>query len=255
MDNSTPGMPEKLLLYLDDGLNEADKAEIELQLVSDLSLQQELESLQATRNAVKLYGLQQKVGHIHELMMRQLELPVKKISPGRKNIRYAMAIAASLFLVIGGYMAYTFFTLSPDKVFSSNYQSFTMATVRDSNTAETAAEKAYRAGNFTEVVRIHDANEDHTVKGEFLCGAAALELKNNPKAVTCFKEVIEMNKTSVTPILNDEAEYYLSLSYIQSQDYDFALELLNKIKETPGHLYREKVSSKLIRQIKMLKWK
>lgn len=255
MDNSTPGMPEKLVAYLDGGLSEEAKAELEQQLATDAGLREELESLQMTKEAVRLYGLQQKVGSIHTQLMDELAPPVSKISSRKKNIRYMLAIAASLVLLIGSYMAYNFFTLTPVKVFNSNYQAYTLVTVRDDNAAGTAVEKAYRSGNYKEVLRIHDDNEDHSAKAEFLCGAAALELKDNLKAISCFKEVIEMNSSAADPILNDEAEYYLSLSYIQNLDYDLALELLNKIRDTEGHLYREKVTPKLIRQVKMLKWR
>lgn len=255
MDNFTPGMTEKLILYLEDALSAADKIELQKQLAADAALQEELDSLRNSREAVKLYGLQQRVEKVHGEMMEELAPSVTKINTRKNTFRYVLAVAASLVLIIVGYLAYSFFTLSPDKVFSSNYKTFSLVTVRDGNDTETAAEKAYRAGNFKEVIRIHDDNEDHSAKAEFLCGAAALELKDNAKALTCFKEVLELNKISNIPILNDEAEYYLSLSYLQNQDYDLALEMLQKIRETPDHLYNEKVTVKLIRQVKLLKWK
>ena len=60
--------------------------------------------------------------------------------------------------------------------------------------AGTPVEKAYREKNYKEVLRIHDAGEDKTPKGEFLCGAAALEFNDNNKAIKCFKEVLDLNK-------------------------------------------------------------
>ncbi|MBK9571072.1 MAG: hypothetical protein IPO53_14925 [Chitinophagaceae bacterium] len=260
MDNSTPTMSEKLVQYLDGALTGSEKSSLEKQLLAEETLQQELDRLKSTREALKLYGLQQKVSGIHVQMMEEFSPAVRKMNPlakgsVKKMVRYSIAVAASLLLIIGGYMAYNFFTLSPDKVFASRYQSYELVTVRNGNTIETPVEKAFREKNFQEVFRIHDAREDLTPKGEFLCGAAALESANNTKAITCFKEVLEANKKSGQPLFNDEAEYYLSLSYIRNKDYDYALEMLNKIQDDPNHLYNEKISHKLIRQVKMLKWR
>lgn len=253
MDNSTPNMSEKLVQYLDGELAGAEKESLVQQLATDKTLQDEMDSLKSTREAVKLYGLQQKVSGIHQQMMVELQPPVRKMNSSKKLIRYSVAVAASLLLIVGSYLAYNFYTLSSDKVFASRYQPYQLVTVRDDNANETPVEKAYRKKDYKEVLRIHDAGEDHTQKGEFLCGAAALELKENNKAIKCFKEVLDADKQTGQTVLKDEAEYYLSLSYIRNKNYDNALELMNKIQDDPNHLYSEKITGKLIRQVKLLK--
>jgi tetratricopeptide (TPR) repeat protein len=256
MDNSTPEMDELLVQYLDGELDSAVKDNLEQQLAADAALQQRFDSLLLTKESIRLYGLKEKVKGLHQEMMQEMNAaPVKKISSPKRTLRYAMSIAASILLVVGGYIAYSFFSLSSDKVFSSNYQPFELSTTRSGDVAETPTEKAYRAGNLPEVVRIHDAGEDRTAKGNFLGGVAALQLNNTGKAITCFNEVINMNKNATTKVLNDEAEYYLALGYIRNKDFDYALDLLQKIKNDPAHIYHEKVTAKLIRQVKMLKWR
>ncbi|MBC7874129.1 MAG: hypothetical protein H7Y01_09050 [Ferruginibacter sp.] len=260
MDNSTPYMSEKLVQYLDGELSQTEKDSVEQQLAADQSLQDELDRLRSTREAVKLYGLQQKVAGIHVQMMDQLQSQEKKIRPAafgsaRKIMRYSIAVAASLLLIVGGYMAYNFVTLSSDKVFASRYRSYGLVTVRDGNTNETPLVKAYREKKYKEVVRIIDTGEDKTTEGKFLGGTAALELNDNEKAITWLKEVLESNKKTGKSVLDDEAEYYLSLGYIRNKDYDYALDLLYKIRANPNHLYNKKVTAKLIRQVKILKWR
>ncbi len=253
MDNSTSDMAEKLVQYLDGELTGAEKENFEQQLSADIILQKQLDSLKSTAAGIQLYGLKNKVSGIHQQMMEEMQSPVRKINPTRKIVRYSMGVAASLILLAGCYIAYNFFTLSPDKVFASRYQPYELVTVRDGNTNETPVEKAYLEKNYKEVVRIHDAGEDHTPKGEFLCGAAALEVKDNSKAIKCFNEVLDANKQNPKPVLNDEAEYYLSLGYIRNKDYDYALPLLTKIQDDPNHTYNKKITDKLIRQVKILK--
>jgi tetratricopeptide (TPR) repeat protein len=258
MDNSTPDMSERLVLYLDGELTGAEKTQIEQQLAVNAVLLGELDSLRSARAAIMFYGLQQKVAGIHREMMEELKTPVRKISAARsprKMLRYSMGIAAGLLLLIGGFMAYNFLTLSSDKVFASRYHSYELVTTRDGNTPETPAEKAFREKNYREVIRIHDKKEDRSQKAEFLCGVSALEIKDNTKAIECLKEVIAANKTSAKPVLNDEAEYYLALGYIRNRDYDYALDILNTIREDPDHIYHGAVTAKLLRQVKLLKWR
>jgi tetratricopeptide (TPR) repeat protein len=253
MDNFTSDISEKLVQYLDGELVGAEKESLEQLLASDKNLQNELESLKSATGAIKLYGLNRTVSVIHQQMMNEMQSPVKRISKGRKIVRYSMAIAAGLLLLAGGFLAYNFYTLSPDKVFASAYSPYEVVTVRDGNIIGTPVEKAYRKKDYKEVLRIHDAGEDKTPKGEFLCGVAAIEINDNKKAIKCFKEVLDLNTQNKKTELNDEAEYYLSLSLIRNKNYGEALGILNKIKEDTNHLYAEKISTKLIRQVKMLK--
>ena len=191
-------------------------------------------------------------------MMAELQPGVRKIQPAnskKKFIRYSIGIAASLVLLIGGYMLYTQGERSPEKLFAANYHTYELGTMRDGNAVETKVERAYRAKNYTEVIRIHDAGEDHTPTGEFLCGAAALETKDLPKAIKCFNEVLDASRQTGEPVLEDEAEYYLSLSYIRNQDYEEALVLLNTIQNDPAHKYNDKVDDKLINQVERLQGK
>lgn len=253
MDKSFNNMSEQLVLYLDGVLTGAAKTEIERLLVFDIEIQAEYENLMQTRAAIRNYGLKQQVADVHKRMVEEIKPLLKQRRKAKKIIRYSMAAAAGLVLLIGSYLAYNFLSLSSDKVFSSNYTRYELSITREITTHFTPVEKAYSEKNYKEVLRIHDAKEDKTAKAEFLTGVASLETKNNSKAIKCFNEVIDMNKKATIPELNDESEYYLALAYINNKDYDFALLMLQKIKENDEHKYNSAVSSKLIRQVKMLK--
>ncbi len=256
MDNFTPDMPEKLVQYLDGELTGAEKINMEQQLAADKTLQNEMDSLKSTREAVKLSGLQQKVADIHVKMMEEMQPPVKKINSTRKILRYSMAVAASLVLLVGGYMAYNFSNLSSSKIFASNYQSFELSNVRDADSQQISSlEKAYRQKKYKEVIELQVQNNIKSVREIFLAAMSYIELENNVRAIDEFKKVITGNKVAQTSLLNDEAEYYLALTYIRNKDFGLALNLLRKIKEDPDHLYYEKVTGKIIRQVKLLKWR
>ncbi len=233
-------------------LTGTEKELLEQQLAADIALQEELKSLQATRETVRLYGLKQKVSGIHQQMMKEMQPNVKQLYSGRKIIRYAMAIAASILLVFAGYTVYNLITITPEKVFASNFQSYELVTNREAGTDESSVLINYREKNFSTVIGVV-YDRAFTTEELFIRGLAFVELRSNDSAIISFKKVLEANKVADKPVYNDETEYYLALLYVRIKDYGNALELLNKINETPDHLYHNKVAGKLIRDVKKLK--
>jgi predicted negative regulator of RcsB-dependent stress response len=210
----------------------------------------------AAREAVKMFGLQQKVSGIHQQMMQEIQTPVRKISSTRRIIRYSIAVAASVVLIVGSIIGYNFYTLSSGKVFASNYQSYELSTVRDGGNQElTPVETAYRGSDYKKVTELYATGNTNSVKETFLAAMSYVELGNSTKAIDELKKVIADNETAKTSLFKDEAEYYLALTCIRNRDYDFALEQLRNIIDNPEHLYYKKVTTKLIRQVKMLKWR
>lgn len=254
MDNSTPGMSGKLVDYLDGKLEPAEKQQIEKFLETDKDLRNELEGLEAAREAVKQYGLQQKVASVHQQMMNENKAPVRSIASTKRKIRYAIAVAASILLIVAGYFGYSFYSLSSEKVYTANYRSYDLTGVRDGNTEESAIETAYRAKKYTEVLTFN-FDRPFTIKESFLRGMAFAETGDNSNAILSFKKVLEDNNTAHSNIFRHEAEFYLALTYVRNKDFDFALELFKNIKSNPEHLYKDRVTSKLIRQVRMLKWR
>ena len=244
-----------LVRYLDGELTAEEKDELEEQLEANEELQEELDRLRHTREAIRLYGLKQNVKDIHADMIKELRPGQKKIKRISKIARYTIAVAASLLLLVGAYLIYNFATLSSDKIFASRYHPYELVTLRDGSSTESPIEKAYRQKSYKSVVSIHKSGKDLSAHDHFLCGAAALELKDNTTAIDCFRSAILANKSASQADLADEAEYYLALAYIRNKDFDFALGLLRSIRDDQDHLYNKQVTPRLINRVKMLKWR
>jgi tetratricopeptide (TPR) repeat protein len=105
------------------------------------------------------------------------------------------------------------------------------------------------------VVSLHKSGGNFSTRDHFLCGAAALELKDNTTAIECFRNAIADSRSSGKSGFLDETEYYLALAYIRNKDFDFALGLLRNIKDDKDHLYNKRVTARLINKVKMLKWR
>jgi len=254
MDNSTPEMDEKLVRLLDGELTGTEQDTLRAELAADTGLQEQYDRLLSTRAALRHYGLSRQVQAIHKEIMEEKTAPVRKLSPVRRIVRLSVAVAAAAVLVVGLFAGYHYLSLSSGKLFSANYQPFELSTVRGT-AVTTPLEDAYKNKNFAEVIRLHDAGTEQTIKGEFLNGAAALELNDNTRAISSFKNVIAYNITAQTHLLKEEAEYYLALSFIRQKEYTEALRLLESIHGNPDHLYNGKVSNGLIRDVKWLRSK
>ena len=89
MDNSTQ-YDDELMRYIDGEMTESEKIDFEKQLAADRSLKQAMDNLQLAKDAVRSYGLKEKVSGIHQEMMKELktETPVKQISNVRRIDRY-----------------------------------------------------------------------------------------------------------------------------------------------------------------------
>jgi tetratricopeptide (TPR) repeat protein len=256
MDNSTQPN-ETLIKYLDDELTSAEREEFERRLVIDAGLRQELEDLKTARAAVRLFGLKQQVGSIHHQMMaeRKSQPVVRSISPVRRVIRYSISIAASIFLVATIVIGYYFFTLSSAGLYNSQYHAYELPAVRGESNAPSQLEMDYQRGQYNAVIEDRQKIQNASPKDEFLAGIAYLQTDNIATAISSFQSVIKKNRSANTSIFNDDAQYYLALSYLRHKDYDRCLELIETIRNNPSHLYHDQFSRGFVRKVKMLRWR
>jgi len=256
MDNSTPVMSELLVRYLDDELDKTEKEDLEQKIAADKSLQEELENLRLSREAIRYYGLKEKVSGMHRQMMKEMrkETPVKQISSTRSIIRFSIAVAASVLIIFLGFKAYDYFTLSSDRIFANNYQSYDLPTFRG-KTEKNIFEKAYSEKNYNEVITLYQSANPEDIQANFLTGLSHLELNEYDKAIVNFKRVLELNRLANATLWQDQSEYYLALTYLKTKEYTSSIELLQKIYDDPEHTYHEKVTARLLRRVKRLERK
>jgi tetratricopeptide (TPR) repeat protein len=183
------------------------------------------------------------------------DVNAKETSKTRRIVRNIVTVAASLLLVFVCIEIYKFYHLSPDRLFNESYTAYELTTVPDLNdTTGSKIEKAYHEKNYAAVIKINKSSV-LSVKDVFLTGMSYLESNDLPKAISSFQLVIADLKDDKPPELKDAAEYYLALAYLKNNDYDQAIELMNKIHDNPSHLYTRKFSNNYIKRVKKLKWR
>jgi tetratricopeptide (TPR) repeat protein len=244
-----------MVQYLDGELSPEEKAKIENELKNNTALQQELENLAIAKNAVKTYGLKQKVSAIHKEMMQEMatEKPLQT-GTARKIVRIGMSIAASLLVLLLGAGVYQYVTVSTDKLFNEAYQPYSLSVSRGAAEAN-MMEKAYQEKNYPAVIEQFNNLKTTDQKENFLAGQAFLATSNNTKAIECFKKVLNLNFAAKTSVFNDDAEYYIALSYLKNKQVSDAYPFLINIRNNPQHMYNDKITSSVMRQLKLLDWK
>jgi len=254
MDNSTPGI-EQLTRYLDGEMGITERQDFERLLEINEHLRNELNDLRSAKEAIIIYGLKENVSKLHKGMMKELrnETPVRNIR--RRTIRYTLAIASGLALIIAGYLAFRFFTLSSEKLYSEQYSAFELTVVRDQSQKQSTIQKLYSEKDYKAVIEEKSKMAAVPTTDLFVSGLSYLELNEPTSAINIFNEVFSRNKISGEKIYQDEAEFYLALAYLKIKEYDKAIELMNKIHNDPQHPYHKKFSTSFIRKVKMLKWR
>lgn len=179
--------------------------------------------------------------------------PAATRSDVRRIIRYTISVLACILLVVISVVGYNFYKLSSTGVFNAQYRPYGLPIAKENASSRALVETEYLEKHFDGVVAMAKHSNDTLTL--LLAGMSALELKNYMRAIEYFKKVIETNEKAGTRRLKDESEYYLALAYIAEKDFDLSLDLLQKIYEDESHLYHEEVTRKLLRQVRLLKWR
>ena len=247
---------ELLFKYLDKEMTAAEQEEFDRRLHSEPDLQEQLERLQLSIGTVNYYGIQQQVADVQRQLQAELDEKFRqsgsaKIIPMRKALRYTLAIASCIILILVGTRFYQIYQLTPEKVFKESYVGYSINNLRSGKTAATALEQAFAQRNYTEVIQLSKGTTVLSTKQELLIGLSYLELNKLSESIVQFKNIISQPENNY----KQDAEYYLALTYIKNKDYSNALTILKKIESDKSHLYHNQVTPKIIREVRWLSWK
>jgi tetratricopeptide (TPR) repeat protein len=246
---------EILIGYLDNTLEGENRLSAEQLIREDASAAQELDTLRFSVELVREAAVLEQVTAVRTAFNSAAKVvPFQKKESGaivRSFSRNALRIAAMLLLVVGAASVYKYTITSSSSVYDQNFTSFDLSTSRGNNN-DGEMEKAYREKNWTAVENIFTGQKDKTSKSWFLAGMADMELKNYPAAILSFNEVMNINRNNTDPYFQDEAEYYLALSYLAAKKPTEGVAILNKIRSDKDHLFYKKASAIPALDLKLL---
>ena len=236
--------------HLDNLLSGVSSLEADEMIHDDKDIAKEWNSLLYAVDGIREAGLYEQVSAVRkQYEAQQSSKPAVAIV--RSMYRNAYRVAAVLFLFVGSATVYKYASVNSGSVYNEYYSSFELTTSR-SSTTEDPIELAFRNKNWEEVISLSEIPRPRPIKTQFLVAMANMELKRYYKAIDEFKQIIAANEQSGDSYFQDEAEYYLAMSYLANIDAAQALPILNKIKADKNHLYNETVNNMSSIDLKVL---
>ena len=273
---------QQLDRYLAGRLNNEESRELERALQQDSAWQQAYEDAKMTRLLAQEYGLRDEIRSIRTAMLnntpevtlepmtgtpmtpptetvaRPSETPPSeaKVRPLSPVFGYAGRIAAGLALLIIGFLGFQYATLSGDNLYAEKDTVYQVAASRSSEepnaSPEAELEQLYRAQRFDEATTAYEQLNDPSLMAIFLAGNAYLQQDETDQAIAAFRAIVRINGSQGINRFEEDAQYYLALSYLKADRPDEALPLLEKINDNPQHSYHALISDYYLWKVKLL---
>jgi hypothetical protein len=246
-ENSTH--TDLLIQYLDGELQGEQLSAIKKDIQENPSSREELENLRLAKEAARSYGLKTRIGSIHNEMMHEL----KKTGVPKSNVismvsQYGLRVAAVLIILFGISALYQYITATPEKLFSENFHAFDLRITRGSS--DNSLEDLYEKGDMSGLIQQFTQMKSPGAKDYFLAGNAFLSTHQPTLAIQAFISLEQLNKSKNTHYFEEDAEYYLALSYLADHETSKALLIFEKIHANPNHPYHSAISSWFLSKIK-----
>jgi tetratricopeptide (TPR) repeat protein len=252
---------EKIIRYLDGEMNGDEKHSFEKELVGDKALKQSrrlMEEIDRTIDDDQVFAFKEKLKETQELYnaitaanyvvgSETNEDSAKFFSNSRFNWRY-MAAAAITLLIVVSTVVLNFSRSSNDRIFSSYYHRYeanyeaSRVNSRGSGTNEVNkliyAVQLYDKGDSKGAIAIFGEiikADPSNTAAHFFAGISFIETQNYDKAVENLSYVI--SKNDLTYI--EHADWYLALCYLKSNQMSRATSMLNNIANSNNY-YRVK---------------
>lgn len=271
--------------YLADRLDAEESRRIEAALRQDPDWQQAYQDAMLSRSLAQEYALRDEIRSIRAAMLNEdpskaaLEpitgTPVQHPSgnaPGQQTdsskpiaktrrlsstpFSYAGRIAAAVALLLVGFLGFQYATLSGDDLYAERATVYQIAASRSADetasSPEEQLEQQYSAQQYAEAVATYEQLSNPSLMAVFLAGNAYLQQDKTDQAIAAFREIVRINGSQGINRFEEDAQYYLALSYLKANRSADALPLLKQIHENPQHSYHALVGDYYLWKVKFL---
>lgn len=247
---------EELEAYLIGDLASERRIELEENIKTDQAIQEELEALKISREAIELAGWKSIVSkNQEEFLADRKQDKVRSIRPEPKSItQWFGRIAASLAFILVGFLAVLFFSVSPESI-TSNQLDYSIPVLRSAESNLETLKKAYQAGNYDQVIALSDDISTYDADSYFLIGLSYLEKENGAKAEEYFNTIEAENLRNSESNYADQVDYYFVKAYLLQDKTEAAESRMMKILSDENHTYHDNFSQFDVLKMKILKLK
>jgi tetratricopeptide (TPR) repeat protein len=184
--------------------------------------------------------------------MNQISTPSELQAALEKSRHYAilsLRIAFGFSMILCLFALYLYVTVTPEKLFSKNFHPYELHTMRGSSNSS-AIREAYKTGKMDSVIWEFNSLNAPQPEEYLLAGIAFLEKNQPEKAIETFKEMIQKNESSKTDFFEQDAEYYLAMSYLSNHEPVKAMPIFERINADSENPYNSNVSEWFILNVK-----
>jgi tetratricopeptide (TPR) repeat protein len=235
--------------YIAGEMNKAEEIWFQKELEGNLGLRNEVDLRRKTDNVLKSHDiilLRNKLSEIDKSRKSRVPSNVP-----RKRIQLGIAAALTGLVLIGSLVLFGSKHLTNDEIINQYYKSFDGVSV--SRSSHTALNSDYSTGldyynihdyknaalYFSKVLNVDPGNMESTM----FYGTSSFEVNNYPEATRSFTKVIDNNNN----LFIEDAEWYLALCYVKTNEMGKASHQLNAIKNSRSIYSRN--AAKILRQI------
>ena len=160
----------------------------------------------------------------------------------KRNFKFWWSAAAILIVLPALAFMFIYVTNSPARLFASQYQTYRMNVDRSSGIVNSEPlAKDYQLKKYNDVVNDYRGLSSPTVTDKMITAFAYMELNNYEAAIPLLEGVIRSNVMTGEKLYQDEAEYYLALSYLKSKQVEQSYQLFKKIYVDDAHTFNGRV--------------
>ena len=236
---------EQMIDHLDATRLGTGAEDVDARIAADPETSQEWKELGLAVDAVQQAAIYQHVTDVRAAWLANQTIsstvPVTNGAVVRSMTRVALRAAAVILLVGASAVIYKYTVTSASGIYSENYTPYNLNTSRGATTAQDELESAYQAHNWAGVDEAFRKKKARDNKSYFLEGVADMQVKHYDEAIGMFQQVIAANTLSGSDYFEDEAEFYLAMSWLARNDVKEAMPLLDKIRADKTHLYHDVV--------------
>jgi|SRR6185312_3254324 len=168
--------------------------------------------------------------------------------------KYGLRAAAIVLIITSSAFLYKYLSISSQSLYNRYYSSYDLNTSRGEGDEQPIV-KAYDAKDWSAVLSLAAAAKNKDNQGEFLSGMADLESKKYEDAISHFEQIVAVNAHAGTDYYQDEAEYYLAISWLAMGKVNEAMPILEKIRANAHHQYHEKVAKMSFFDLRLAQFK
>lgn len=232
-------------------------AALESLIAGDEEAAREWNYLQLAVESIQDDGLREQVTGVRQQWESRSSATVPAPKVRKINLyKNVLRVAACALVLAGGAAIFKYIRLSSSSLYSDYYTPYELNTSRGASDASPdALEKAYTEKNWPGVLVLFSTGTTRSNKTDFLAGMADLELKKYDDAIAHFEQIIASNTHAGTDYFEDEAEYYLAISWLANNKVNEAMPILEKIRANKAHLYHDKVLKMSFTDLRLVQYK